>query len=165
MKKDDKQIDPAKPFILWLDLQDPTVWAYLSISGGQLVPLYTESRDGTVGAGGLWYALYGKKNDPMMQMQGLDYRSVPMLHDGRFALSAGISAVIYSLPKATVLFENPKPARPLPAGCRVSLLKAPFFRLDLSICEWSQNLVQSTVDHQKRAVAAAALALAASNPP
>jgi hypothetical protein len=165
IKKDDRQIDPAKPFVLWLDLQDPTVWGYLSISSGQLVPMYTESKDGAAGSGGLWYALYGKKNDPMMQMQGLDYRSVPMLHDGRFALSAGISAVIYSLPKATVLFENPKPARPLPVRCRVSLLKAPFFRLDLSICEWSSGLVRSTVDLQKTMAAAAVSTLVGSNPP
>ena len=38
IKNSDKQVDSAKPFILWLDLQDPLVWGYLSISNGQLVP-------------------------------------------------------------------------------------------------------------------------------
>jgi hypothetical protein len=165
IKKGDKQIDPAKPFILWLDLEDPIVWGWLSISLAQLVPVYTEQKDGAVGAGGLWYALYGKKGDPMLEMQGLDYRRASMLHDGRFTLSPMISAVVYALPKATVLFENPAPINRLPQNCRISLLKTPFFRLEYSCCEWALGLVESEVHLQKRKVAAAADALVAFNPP
>jgi hypothetical protein len=50
IKDNEKQVDPAKPFLLWLDFQDPTVWG-LPVSQEQLAPLYTESRDGEVGTG------------------------------------------------------------------------------------------------------------------
>jgi len=164
IKKSEKQIDPSKPFVLWLDLQDPTVWG-TSISEQQFAPLYSEFRGGEVGTGALWFALYGRKDDPMIEMRGCDYRQIRMLHDGRFALSANISAVVYSLPRATVLMEHPDPAMRLPPHFRGSLLKAPFFRLDLSVCEWSAGLVASYLSYQRAMVAAAANALVAFNPP
>jgi hypothetical protein len=120
IKKNDKQIDPSKPFVLWLDLQDPTVWG-TSISKQQLAPLYSEFRGGEVGTGALWFAIYGRKNDPMIEMRDCDYRQISMLHDGRFALSANISAVVYSLPRATLLMEHPDPAMRLPSHFRASL--------------------------------------------
>jgi hypothetical protein len=54
------------------------------ISEVQLSPLYTKPMDRRVGSGGLWFSLYGRKGDPMIEMRGLDYRIVRMLHDGRF---------------------------------------------------------------------------------
>jgi hypothetical protein len=163
IKKDEKQIDPAKPFVLWLDLQDPLVWGG-SLSEEQFAPIYTESKDGAVGTGALWFALYGRKGDPMIEMFGLEYHQTAMLHDGRFALSAKISAVVFSLSRATVLMEHPSAAMPLPARFRGSLLKAPFFRLDLSLCEWSRGLVRSQTDLGRELVAQAAQALTALNP-
>jgi hypothetical protein len=163
IKKNEKQIDPAKPFVLWLDLQDPVVWGP-SIAEQQLVPIYSEFRDGEVGTGALWFALYGRKGDPMIEMQGCDYRQIAMLHDGRFALSSKISAVVYSLPKATVLMEHPAPARPLPPHFRASMLKVPFFRLELSLCEWKPGLIKSHADVTHDMVRAAAKALLAFNP-
>lgn len=163
IKKNETQIDPEKPFVLWLDLQDPTVWG-TSIAEQQLAPIYTESKDGEVGTGALWYALYGRKGDPMIEMQSCDYRQVSMLHNGRFTLSAKISAVVYSLPCATVLMEHPAPAMPLPPHFRASMLKAPFFRLELSLCEWMPGLVKSQTDIAHDMVAAAAKALVDFNP-
>jgi hypothetical protein len=164
IKKGEKQIDPAKPFVLWLDLQDPDVWG-ASMAEQQFAPIYSESRDGRVGTGALWFALYGRKNDPMIEMQGCDYRVVRMLHDGRFTLSAKISAVVYSLPRSTVLMEHPAPARPLPPHFRASFLKLPFFALDRSVCEWEPGLVSHYLDFQRKMVSEAAKALVAFNPP
>ena len=163
IKNDDKQIDPAKPFVLWLDLQDPLVWG-AGLSEQQFAPIYTQSRDGRVGTGALWFALYGRKSDPMIEMFGLDYRQTAMLHEGRFALSPKISAVVYSLPDATVLMESPSAAMPLPARFRGSLLKAPSFRLDFSLCDWKPGLVRSQSDLGRELVARAAQALTALNP-
>jgi hypothetical protein len=100
----------------------------------------------------------------MLEMRGLDYREIAMLHDGRFALTEGVSAVVYSLPSLTVLMEHPSPALPIPAGIRASLLKAPFFGLDRSVSEWKPGLVQSYLRFQREMVAATAKALVASNP-
>jgi hypothetical protein len=161
-KSGERQSDPNKPFVLWLDLQDPTVWG-LPISDEQLAPLWTQ-RDGAIGSGALWFALYGRKDDPMMEMRGCDYREITMLHDGRFALSNRVSAVIYSLPSLTVVMEHPSPALPIPPLSRSFLLKLPFFALDRSVCAWEPGLVQSYLALQRETVAATAKALVASNP-
>jgi hypothetical protein len=64
IKDNEKQVDATKPFLLWLDFQDPIVWGYMSVSGEQLAPLYSESKDGEVSSGALWFALYGRKGGP-----------------------------------------------------------------------------------------------------
>jgi hypothetical protein len=168
IKEEENQIDPDKPFVLWLDLQDPTVWGGLSIAEQQLAPLYTESKDGEVGTGALWFALYGRKGDPMIKTECFTYRVSNMLHDGRFFQTmkatgkpTRISAVVYSMPRATVLMENPSPAHPLPPRFRASLLKAPFFLLDRSLCEWKPGLVKARVALEHEAIEAASKALSA----
>lgn len=171
IKQDEHQIDPGKPFVLWLDLQDPTVWR-LPISEEQLAPLYTESTDGKVGTGALWFALYGRQNDPMIESSGFSYEVRSMLHDGRFFQTmkshcgpTRISAVVYSLPEATVLMENPYAQKPLPPRLRASLLKTPFFRLDRSFCDWDKGVVSARVEAEMNAVRANAKALSAFNHP
>lgn len=161
IKANERQSDPTKAFVLWLDLQDPTVWG-LPISDEQLAPLWT-GHEGHVESGALWYALYGREGDPMMEMRGCDYREIAMLHDGRFEKTNRLSAVVYSLPSLTVLMEHPSPTLPLPPALRVSLLKVPFLGLDRSVCEWKAGLVRSYLDLQRETVAAAAKALVASN--
>ena len=167
IKDEETQIDPDKRFVLWLDLQDPTVWG-LSIAEQQLAPLYTESKEGEVGTGALWFALYGREGDPMIETECFSYRVRNMLHHGRFFQTmkatgkpTRISAVVYSMPRATVLMENPSPALPLPLRFRASLLKAPFFLLDRSLCEWEPGLVKARVDQEHKAIKATANALSA----
>lgn len=166
IKGNEKQIDPAKPFVLWLDLQDPTVWG-LPICDELFRPLHTESKEGHVGSGGFWFALYGRKVGPLIESRGYDYRSIPMAHEGRFnqTMSHGgpsrVSAVVYTLPRATILMENPHPHIPLPPRFRVALLKAPFFRLDLSLIEWDSGLVAETVELQHKSILAAERVLTA----
>jgi hypothetical protein len=162
IKATERQSDSTKAFVLWLDLQDPTVWG-VPIFDEQLAPLWTEQA-GKVGSGALWFALYGRKGDPMIEMRSCDYREIAMLHDGRFEKTSQLSAVVFSLPSLTVLMEHPAPTFPLPPALRASLLRLPFFGLDRSVCEWKPGLVRSHIDVQHEAVAAAAKALAASNP-
>ena len=102
----------------------------------------------------------------MLESLGYRYKRVPMLHDGRFYQTikshggfTRFSAVVYSLPRATILMEHPTPARGLPPNFRASMLKAPFFRLDLSMIEWGSGLVQQIVNNDRRIVEAAATAL------
>lgn len=164
IKSNEKQVDPTKPFVLWLDLQDPNVWMF-DIDDAQFRPIYTENREGYVGSGGIWFALYGQKWEPMIESRGYGYRRTPMLQDGRFyqTMSHGrpsrVSAVIFSLPRGAILMENPAAERPLPPKFRASMLKIPFFRLDLSVIEWAPGLVKEYVDAQRRMVEAAATAL------
>ena len=165
IKKDEKQVDSGKPFVLWLDLQDPVVWG-VSVPEELFRPLHTEAKEGYVGSGPFWFALYGRKGDPMLESRGYSYRSTPMLHDGRFFQTikshggkTRLSAVVYALPRATILMENPAAIHPLPEKFRVSMLKAPFFRLDISILEWEAGLVQRTIDIDRQMIGSAVTAL------
>jgi hypothetical protein len=132
----------------------------------QLAPLYTETKDGEVGSGALWFALYGRKGDPMIETECFTYHIRNMLHDGRVFQTiqahggpTRVSAVIYSLPRATVLMENPSATRPLPPYFRAELLKTPFFCLDRSICEWKLGLVKSRIEVERESIKATADAL------
>lgn len=162
IKAGEKQSDPEKPFVLWLDFQDLTVFG-LSIPLEQLAPLYSKGQSGDVGAGALWYALYGRKCDPMIQMQSLDYGTILMLHDGKFEQSKKVSAVVYSMPRTTILMEHPSPTHRIPPSFRASLLKLPFSDLNLSICEWEPGLVQSRLDLERKVVEATVKALSQFN--
>lgn len=170
IKQNERQVDPAKPFVLWLDLQDLLVWG-TSVSEELFRPLHTEAKDGQVGSGPFWFALYGRKGDPLLETRGYSYRGAAMLHDGRFFQtikshggSTRLSGVVYSLPRATILMENPAAIHPLPDKFRASMLKAPFFRLDLSVLEWEAGLVQRTIDTDRQIVEAAVRALECFDP-
>ena len=164
IKQNEKQIDATKPFVLWLDLQDPTVWG-LPVSDAQLAPCFTDWHDGQVGAGAFWYALYGQKDDPMLDMGGCDYVTRPMLHDGRFVRPTNISAVVLSLPDTTVLMEHPAANKPLSPLLRAGLIRLPYFKMELSLMEWRPGLVKDMVALQHASVDAAAAALLATNSP
>lgn len=171
IKEDEGQVDPGKPFILWLDLQDPMVWGG-GIAEDLFSPVYSQGVDGYVGSGPFWFALYGRKGDPLLESRGFDYRSTPLAHDGRFfqIMRKGhggptlVSAVVYSLPHAIVAMEHPSPAKPLPMRVRIELLKLPRFRLDLSILEWKPGLVSAYIEHQRQAFDSASEALQAFDP-
>lgn len=161
IKQNEKQVDPDKPFVLWLDLQDPLVWG-IPLSEELFRPLFTEAKEGHVGSGPFWFALYGRLGDPLLESRGYSYRSTPMLHPGRFFQTikshggpTRLSAVVYALPRATILMENPNANHSLPEKFRASMLKAPFFRLDLSILEWEAGLVQRTIDVDRQMIEAA----------
>ena len=169
IKQNEKQVDKTKPFILWLDLQDSGVWA-LPLAEQLFSPLYSELRDGHISSGPFWFALYGRKTDPLVQSRGFDYRSIPMAHDGRFYQTmpshggpTRVSAVVFSLPQATIIMENPNAAKPLPKNVRAALLKLPRFRLDLSVFEWEPGLVSRYLEFQRSNILAAEAALKAFN--
>jgi hypothetical protein len=83
IKAGEKQIDAERPFVLWLDLHDPTVWG-LPLDLEFFRPLFTETHEGMVNSGPFWFALYGTKGMPLLHSRGYDYRSMPMAHNGRF---------------------------------------------------------------------------------
>jgi hypothetical protein len=165
IKEKETQIDPEKPFVLWLDLHDQTVWGF-PLDLEFFRPLFSEGREGYINSGPFWFALYGKKGDPLLYSQSYDYRSHPLLHDGRFFQTikshkgpTRISAVVFSTPDATIIMENPEPKHSLPSRFRASFMKAPRFCLDRSIMEWSTGLVAKIVEQDREMVHAAASAL------
>jgi hypothetical protein len=165
IKAKENQIDPERPFVLWLDLHDPTVWS-LPLDLEFFRPLFIESREGMVNSGPFWFALYGTKGIPLLHSRGYDYGSMPMAHDGRFFQTmkshggpTRVSAVVYSVPNATMLMENPNPRHSLPPRFRAAMLKLPDFRLDLSIIDWEPNTVAGLINAEHKMIHAAANAL------
>jgi hypothetical protein len=162
IKAKETQIDPDRPFVLWLDLHDPTVWG-LPLAPEYLRPLFAVGPEGQVNSGPLWFALYGKKGCPLIYSQSYDYRWLPMAHNGRFYQTmkshggpTRLSAVVYSLPNATVLMENPNAQHPLPSRFRAALLKAPDFRPELSVIDWKPKLVARLIALEHETIDAAA---------
>jgi hypothetical protein len=130
IKSKETQIDPELPFVLWLDIHDPTVWG-LDVADQLFSPLYSQQIGGKVNCGPFWFALYGRKGDPLLASRGYDYRSMPMAHEGRFKQvmkshggQSRVSAVVFSFPKGTVLMENPNAVRPLTSRFRARMLKS-----------------------------------------
>lgn len=169
IKEEENQIDPSMPFVLWLDLQDPTVWRF-PIPDQLFRPLYTERSGGLVGCGPFWFALYGRKGGPLVESDGFRCRSMPMAHEGRFRQKmkshggpTRVSAVIYATPQTTILMENPNAPHLIPPRFRCALLRAPFFRLDLSVVEWNCGLVSEDTELQHKAILSAERALKAFN--
>ena len=72
-------------------MQDPTVWG-LPVSEEQLAPLYTENKDGEVGTGALWFALYGRKGDSMIETEGSHIAFVRCFTMAAFFRSSAITA-------------------------------------------------------------------------
>lgn len=151
IKQRGHQIDPTEPFVLWVDLQDPAVWG-LPLSPELLEPVYSEINEGLVASGPLWYALYGRKGDPMMDASSGRVHQVDMLHDGRFVqpgIGPATSAVVFALSSTTALMENPAANHPLPAKFRRAMVGVPWFQVDRSLCEWTPGLLQSLLDLQR----------------
>jgi hypothetical protein len=93
-----------------------------------------------------------------------------MAHEGRFFQTmkshgnpTRVSAVVFSIPQATLLMENPNAERPLPPNVRAALLKLPRFRLDRSIMEWSPGLVSHCLEFHRLNIQSAETALKAFN--
>jgi hypothetical protein len=168
VKGKEHQIDPSKPFVLWLDLQDTMVWG-LPVSEEHFSPVYTEAKEGEIAPGNYWSALYGRKGDPLLISKGYSYSSMPMAHEGRFyqTIKGGpsrVSAFVFALPRATVLMENPNAPCPLTPKFRAAMLKAPFFRLDLSLLDWEPGTVAAIVAAQRQALLSAEKALKSFDP-
>jgi hypothetical protein len=163
VKGKEHQIDLAKPFVLWLDLQDQAVFG-LPVDNVHFSPSYSAS-EGEVHPGNFWWALYGRKGELLPVSRMYSYRSMPMAHEGRFfqTINGGpsrVSAYVFSLPRATVLMENPNAPVPLTPRFRAGMLKAPFFRLDLSVIDWQAGTAASTINAQRQAHLSAMTALA-----
>ena len=123
IKQNEKQVDRDKPFVLWLDLQDPGVWGF-PIAEELFSTLFTEAREGIAGCGPFWYALYGHKGDLLLESKGYRYASSPLLHDGRFFQTmkshggpSRVSAVVFSMPRSVVMMENPNAVQSSPRSC------------------------------------------------
>jgi len=131
-----------------MDFQDLHTWD-MALGPEQFNPLLSWRDHITSGA--IYYALYGWKGAPVYEQVHYSHLDLPsqiqqMEHDGRFRLSTLASAVIVSLPTATILAETPRTARQLSPSVRLRCLGLPHAGLQHSIAEWTTGQVASTLN-------------------
>ncbi len=146
-KKDEGQFSSEVPSILWLDYQDLHNWN-MSLTIEQFRPVISCNEHLTSGA--LWYALYGWNGAPIFEHCHYSHLDLPsqigkMGHDGRFLQPTKLSAMIISLPTATILAESPVKERQLPEEIRLRYLGLPHAVIQNSIAEWTEGLVRQTL--------------------
>ena len=153
IKRDEHQVEPNVPFVVWVDLQSVSTLAGFD-NQSQFQPI--EDDGGELSSGGYWYGMYGRKGDVIFERGS---PPAPMLHDGRYfqVMKDGgatrVSAFIFSAPNHVVVMENPNAGNPLPVAFRNGLLLLPCFNIGLSVANWSANHVTQMLDLQRAAVA------------
>ncbi len=148
IKQREHQFPEDMSSILWLDFQDLFTWN-MSMTVDQFRPVISWNEHLTSGA--LWNGLYGWKGAPIFEHCHYSQLDLPsqigqMRHDGRFLQpKKRLSAVITSLPTATVLAESPVKERQLPREIRLRSLGLPHAGIHRSIAEWTEGLVRQTL--------------------
>jgi len=143
IKENEHQLRADIPSIVWMDFQDLHS-SDMALTPDQFRPIMSSRENLTSGA--IYYALYGWNGAPVYEELHYSHLELPsqiqwMMHDGRFLLSDLTSAVIVSLPAATILAETPKRSRQLPSAVRLRCLGLPHFGMQDSIAEWIPGLV------------------------
>ena len=147
IKQREHQFSNDMSSILWLDFQDLYTWN-MSLTVEQFRPVISWNEHLTSGA--LWYGLYGWDKAPIFEHCHYSHLRFPsqvgrMGHDGRFLQPTKLSAVIISLPTATILAESPVKQRQLPREIRLLYLGLPHAAIHHSIAEWKKGLVRQTL--------------------
>ncbi len=147
IKPREHQLSERMPSILWEDFQDLYTWN-MSMTVAQFRPII--SWNGHLTSGALWYALYGWNGAPIFENCHYSHLDMPsqigrMRHDGRFLQATKLSAVIISLPSATILAESPVKERHPPREIRLRFLGLPHAAIHHSIAEWTEGLVRQTL--------------------
>jgi len=102
--KEGKQFSKDAISILWIDLNDPTIFPFSLAE--QCQPILTFN--GKITSGAFWYAFYGKKGDWIYNDFGFSLcNAVKMEFDGRFKRGTLIDFVIFDAFTEKYLFQNP----------------------------------------------------------
>jgi hypothetical protein len=152
IKRDEHQVEPHTPFVVWVDLQ--SIGALAGIDNeSQFLPI--ENEGGKLSSGGYWYGLYGRNGDVIFERGSASAR---MGHEGRYfqtmkhSTPTRVSAFIFSTPKHTIVMENPKASNPLQDAFRNGLLQLPRFDVGPSLANWSAGHVIKMLDVQRAAI-------------
>jgi len=133
------QFTRGTPTVLWIDLQDPAFWPH---DATPAAPIHSGS-PGCFISGSFWYAFYGEKGLPLFYLDSFVRPSTlgAMAHNGKFLGEKGssLSAVVLSLPHATIVFENPAATSPLPRWFRWFMPDLPVFDVEHSVVNWNQD--------------------------
>ncbi|HKO98132.1 MAG TPA: hypothetical protein VJU86_14135 [Pyrinomonadaceae bacterium] len=151
------QFSALNPSILWLDFQDETWNGIIDASFAKPLTVWNEEYY----SGPLWYAFYGWTGAPVFQgetkLQRPRRTVTRMEHDGRFRRGTKIDAVVASLPRDTIILENPSSQQPIQSWIGDKLGSLPNFNSDYSFVDWPNGNLSARVASQKASLEALAV--------
>jgi len=134
--------------ILWVDIQDNSIRQL--IRPPSALPI--RSWNGHYNSGELWYSCYGNKGLPILEGEDC-FNYTLMRHDGRFNESGSkYDAIVFSLPKATIQFENPHSKKKLSNNLRYWVFKIPWFKLEYSWLKFPNNDLIERINLEKKRI-------------
>lgn len=77
-----------------------------------------------------------------------------MLHDGRFLQTTKLDAVIVSLPRNTMILENPESAKPIEPWLHRKLLLLPRLNIEYSYLNWPVRNLKQRIELQRETLTA-----------
>lgn len=142
------QFSVLNPSILWLDFQDETWNRILDASSAKPLTVWNEEYY----SGPLWYAFYGWTGAPVFQgetkLQRPRRTVNRMEHEGRFRRGTKIDAVVASLPRDTIILENPLSKKPIQSWIGDKLASLPNYNSDCSFVDWPNGNLSARVAAQ-----------------
>lgn len=146
--KEAKQFQGADIAILWVDLQDPSVWNF-NFWSEQFCPVVVFRENLT--SGSLWSAWYGEKDLPVfdnLPIQGcIDDKPYKMEFKGRFARETVIDFLIVDTADKTVVFQNHVKSNKIPDQVYQDLYCLSRFNLEKSWLDWPvRSSLRSSVE-------------------
>lgn len=110
--KEHKQFIDEEISILWLDMNDPTLFTF--DLGQECQPI--KAFNGAVSSGAIWYAFYGQKDDWIYaSYDGMYSRdAIQMEFDGRFKSDTNIDFVIVDAFTKKYILQNPYSKKDIP---------------------------------------------------
>lgn len=118
-KGDESQLEGHDVYVLWMDFQEPLLWALVP-DLNQVRPFCTFRSAATSGA--FWSAFYGERGTPVFDpvlFESGDHSIYRMEFEGRFTGATVLDLAVFSLISGTVVYQNPN---------RRTVLSDDFFR-------------------------------------
>lgn len=118
-KRDESQLEGHDAYVLWMDLEDPLLWALVP-DLLQTLPFSTFRNAATSGA--FWSAFYGRRDMPVfdsLAFESGDHSIYRMEFEGRFFGGSLLDLAAVRLISGTVVYQNPN---------RRTVLSDDFFR-------------------------------------
>lgn len=103
----ESQLEGHDAYVLWMDFQDPWLWALVP-DLGQVRPFCTFRGAATSGA--FWSAFYGRRGMPVFDSLSFDcgdHSIYTMEFDGRFSGASVLDFAVFALIPGTVAYQNP----------------------------------------------------------
>lgn len=141
--KENKQFTDSNVSILWLDLNDPTIFPFNLSDQCQPIMVFR----GAVSSGPIWYAFYGNIGDYIYSSyEGFNNNgAVKMEFNGRFNQNTKIDFLIINAFTKKCIFQNPNSQKAFSKELCKYFLNLFGLRLNASFIDFDKNRLKATI--------------------